>query len=376
MPDAASQAPLDLEIDSQESRSESSDADGWSGGDVLMNTDMWFRPSTEPGRTFDGDSAMRHFSARGYHIQGHRLAAGHDEHGPYFRLLEVSSSTKTSRSLIWGRCFRKAGAAVIELDDDPPTGQPTNADAGSQKNVVDEIYDDIWTRPSLFRLALPTWLGGMDAPVNHAERTAFMALQRGWIDSDSLLGMLQFLPGRSAPRNTSGRGITTAGSEPKHFLAGAYVYGGQAGVLRNTLLYPWTCITLASLAKVQDRPFSFFSLSRDVLSRPHKDLNNDKTTMNVVVPLTRWKGGEVWVESAKGQSVLLPEARGARSIRSKRRSCSSKVALCMPRVHGRALGLFWSSTTFETVTFCPTVLIGCFEGLVFSCCHAMGRANK
>ena len=265
-------------------------------------------PTLDRGWTFDGDSAMRHFSARGYHAQGHRLAAGHDEYGPYFRLLEVSSDAKRSRSFIWGRCFGRAGAAVIELDDDPPAGQPTAAAAGATKNVVADIYDDIWPRPSLFRLALPTWLGGMDAPVHHAERTAFVALQRGWVDSDSLLSMLQFLPGRSAPRDTTGRDATTAGSEPKQFLAGAYVYGGQAGVMRNTLLYPWTCIALVSLAKqlLQDRPFSSFSLSRDVLSRPHRDLNNDKKTLNVVVPLTRWKGGEVWVESATGQSVLLP----------------------------------------------------------------------
>ena len=148
----------------------------------------------------------------------------------------------------------------------------------------------------------------MDAPVNHAERTAFVALRRGWIDSDALLGMLQCLPGRTVPRNNSGHGISTAGAEPKQFLAGAYVYGGQAGIMRNTLLYPWTCIALVSLATqlAQERPFSSFSLSKDILSRPHKDANNDKTTLNIVVPLTRWKGGEVWVESASGQSVLLP----------------------------------------------------------------------
>ena len=76
MPDAASQASMDLEMDSRESRSESSDADGWGSGDVLVNTDMFFRPSDVSGRGFDGDAAMGYFSARGYSVRGHRLAAG------------------------------------------------------------------------------------------------------------------------------------------------------------------------------------------------------------------------------------------------------------------------------------------------------------
>ena len=108
-------------MDSQESRSESSDADGWKVGDILMNTDMFFRPSSVSGRRFDGDSAMEYFAARGHSLHGHRLAAGEDEYGPYFRLLEISSGASRRRPLTWGRCFGQARAPVIDLEDDSPT---------------------------------------------------------------------------------------------------------------------------------------------------------------------------------------------------------------------------------------------------------------
>ena len=31
------------------------------------------------------------------------------------------------------------------------------------------------------------------------------------------------------------------------------------------------------------------------MSRPHTDMNNARNTMNVIIPLTSWQHGELWV---------------------------------------------------------------------------------
>ena len=73
---------------------------------------------------------------------------------------------------------------------------------GLQQDIVEDIYDEVWTRPSLFRLELRSWRSGLEPPVH--------------------------------------------------------------GVAHSP-----------------------FSLSRNVMARPHTDANNDRTTLNIVVPVTR-----------------------------------------------------------------------------------------
>ena len=188
--------------------------------------------------------------------------------------------------------------------EDPPGPQRQT----SPMPRVIEIYDEVWTRPSLFRLEMPSWLVNLEPPVHGAELLAYTALRRAWVDSDTLNRMLQLLSGRAQPRNAQAAADTGLATAPKQFIAGAFVYGGQAGVARNTLLYPWTCIALVSLANllVAGRSYSSFSLSRNVLSRPHRDSNNDRSTLNIIVPLTKWSGGQLWIESPDGNSQLLP----------------------------------------------------------------------
>ena len=305
MPSVGVQVPLDLDVDSYASFSEDGDDDGWEAGVRLSNTEEFFRPCNATGGLFDGVSAVRFFESRGFDRAGHTLAAGEDELGPYFRLLEVSSGSCKRKSLTWGRCFGASKTGTMDLTLDDTSGAPRQF---QHLQRVVEIYDDVWTRPSLFRVAMPTWLEGLEPPVHGAELLAYTALRRGWVDSDILNQMLQLLPGRSQPRNAQAAADNNSATSPKQFLAGAFVYGGQAGVTKNTRMYPWTCIALVSLANflVDGRHYSSLSFSRNVLSRPHRDSNNDRTTLKVLVPLTKWSGGELWIESPDGNSQLLP----------------------------------------------------------------------
>ena len=322
MPNVGVQVPLDLDEDSHASFSAESDADGWMAGIRMSNTEEFFRPGHALGGLFDGDSALKFFESRGFSRDGRTLAAGEDEAGPYFRLLEVSSGSCKRKSLTWGRCFGVKKAGIVDLTPDDSSGTPNQF---LPLPRVVEIYDDVWTRPSLFRVEMPTWLEGLEPPVHGAELLAYTALRRGWVDSDILSQMLQLLPGRAQPRNAQAAADAGSATSPKQFIAGAFVYGGQAGVTRNTRMYPWTCIALVSLANflVTGRHYSSLSFSRNVLSRPRRDSNNDRTTLNILVPLTRWSGGELWIES--------PDRIQLRLL-----FCFSMVRTFMPLVPGKA----------------------------------------
>ena len=235
MPNVGAQVPLDLDVDSNASPSEDSEADGWMAGVRILNTEQFFRPCHALGGVFDGDSALRYFESQGVSREGHTLAAGEDEAGPYFRLLEISSSSCKRKSLTWSRCFGTQKTATVDL-----TLETTSE--GSVRDPllprVLEIYDDVWNRPSLFRVEMPVWLDGLEPPVHGAELLAYTALRRGWVDSDILNQMLQLLPGRVQLRNARTTVDASSATSPKQFIAGAFVYGGQAGVTRNTRLYP------------------------------------------------------------------------------------------------------------------------------------------
>ena len=104
--------PLDLDADSNASPSEDSDEDGWMAGLRMSNTEEFFRPGHAIGGLFDGDSALKFFESRGFSRDGHTLAAGEDEAGPYFRLLEVSSGSCKRKSLAWGSFGVKKACTV------------------------------------------------------------------------------------------------------------------------------------------------------------------------------------------------------------------------------------------------------------------------
>ena len=126
----------------------------------MQNTEEFFRPCHAVRCAFDGVAALAYFESRGYSKQGHTLAVGEDEAGPYFRLLEVSSGSSKRVSQVWSKCFgAKKQRTAIDLTQEV---EATNEGAAEDEPNILEIYDENWTRPSLFRVEMPTGLEGLE----------------------------------------------------------------------------------------------------------------------------------------------------------------------------------------------------------------------
>ena len=81
------------------------------------------------------------------------------------------------------------------------------------------------------------------------------------------------------------------------------------GYTRNMKQFPWVSRLLAHVLGVVDSSFRFSSctLSRNVCSAPHRDSFNAQGSYNLVVPCSKFQGGEIWVQNPEGGTYLSPQ---------------------------------------------------------------------
>ncbi|CAE7225820.1 GIP [Symbiodinium sp. CCMP2456] len=84
----------------------------------------------------------------------------------------------------------------------------------------------------------------------------------------------------------------------KSWFTGAFVHGGKAGPRSNVDNYPQTSRLLVEFGKkfAKGQPFSTIGIARNAQLGLHRDLHNDQDTFNVVVPLTDFEQGNLWVQ--------------------------------------------------------------------------------
>ena len=102
-------------------------------------------------------------------------------------------------------------------------------------------------------------------------------------------------------------GIPPFGSRllPRAFNAGAYIHGPHSGLHGTTMEYEIPVLLLTSVVR-GTRPnlkFSTVSLLRNMRAALHRDRHNHAATTNLVLPLTQFTGGEVFVEDSSGTSI-------------------------------------------------------------------------
>ena len=97
------------------------------------------------------------------------------------------------------------------------------------------------------------------------------------------------------------------------WYTGAYVHGGKAGLRKNVSQYPNTTKYLVQVAKqhVGDMNFTALGIARNSELGLHRDSHNYQGSMNAVLPLTTFEGGQLWVmdqEASEEQCVqkVLP----------------------------------------------------------------------
>ena len=150
---------------------------------------------------------------------------------------------------------------------------------------------------------IPDTLIVPDSHTNSAERFAFGLLSTGWASYADMGLLMDLLPSASRSRRSSVTDLTQTGG--KLFYCGAYRHGPMGGLMTNTMQYPNVSRLLASCIKGLSPAACFTSLAfhRNILTSPHID-NNEPGINNLIVPLSRWKGGQLWVANPHGRDYI------------------------------------------------------------------------
>ena len=130
-----------------------------------------------------------------------------------------------------------------------------------------------------------------------------------------------------------------AGDRGSAFFAGAYRHGGITRLRSSCRSWPWSiqAITKYIKHKVPETVFTSFAILYDQEARPHRDSGNDATP-NVVIKLSEFQGGGLWIEDPLGQDARDVDGRVIPG--SNIDSSASTQLLCrqviMPRLPGRS----------------------------------------
>ena len=117
-----------------------------------------------------------------------------------------------------------------------------------------------------------------------------------------LLGLSYKLPEDPRPRWMQDQQHAMA--TPKSFMTGAWARGPHFGLTRTVARFPAVSRLLASILQGIDSEFMFSTctLARNVVSKPHRDKNNAAGSWNLVVPCSKFQGGELWIQCPEGST--------------------------------------------------------------------------
>ena len=149
------------------------------------------------------------------------------------------------------------------------------------------------------------------------EQLSCLICSRGGCDATQWLGYVTFCQHRRAAkrrRTTVTNGET--GLPQCTFSVGAFSIGGCIGVQQNTDDFPWTtlCVTGLINQACSTHQFSTCSLLKNTMHFMHRDSGNEPNTLNLIVPLSRWQGGQIWIADADGSIHLGPHTGPGRLL--------------------------------------------------------------
>ena len=121
-----------------------------------------------------------------------------------------------------------------------------------------------------------------------------LLLQDQTVTAQSILEVFELLPEQELPRGSALEGA-------KAFSIGAYSHGGIVGVRESTKLFPHVARFFCKAISVvsPSHLFSTITLHRQVHVSCHQDSQNYGVP-NLVVPLTFFEGGQIFVHDAQG----------------------------------------------------------------------------
>ena len=137
-----------------------------------------------------------------------------------------------------------------------------------------------------------------------AEKFAKDLLDQAWIPAKQLVDLCKLLPVEHMSRKSA----DSAGSV---WVSGAYQKGGLVGLRANLSKFPCSakCFTKFASSHVPSLCFSSFAVLNQHQSVLHVDANNSCEHPNWICPLTDFRGGDLWVESCWGDTLLEHEGK-------------------------------------------------------------------
>ena len=149
---------------------------------------------------------------------------------------------------------------------------------------------------------------GEDAPA--CEKLAYEAMSHypsGSLSPEAVFRVLSQTP-EVLPART--RGARTDASH--QWFSGGYGHGPMVGVRNSTLRFPWT--TALACRYVREKApwhrFGAVAFTVNLLSEAHVDSHNDASSYNLLLPLTAFSRGGLWVADDNGSDVM--HVRGSR----------------------------------------------------------------
>ena len=140
------------------------------------------------------------------------------------------------------------------------------------------------------------------ARVTHdPEKRARQILRHESISSEDALEIFRRLPKEVSSRSSGLRGGEAS------FSAGVFVHGGVVGLRKNCELFPTAVQVLTGLLR-SIRPgfvFSSLAVNQNIKTLPHFDRNNLSSEPNLVVALSRFRRGGIWIETLGGSVEVV-----------------------------------------------------------------------
>ena len=148
-----------------------------------------------------------------------------------------------------------------------------------------------------------------------AEAIAELVAKKAPLLREEILQLAFYLPDQGQHK--------AAGERGSAFFAGAYRHGGITRLRASCRSWPWSiqAITKYIQQKVPETVFTSFAILYDQEARPHRDSGNDATP-NVVIKLSDFQGGGLWIEDPLGQDArdidgrMIPGSNSSAGIRS------------------------------------------------------------
>ena len=133
--------------------------------------------------------------------------------------------------------------------------------------------------------------------------------------------------------------LTRRGAPAMAISVGAYYHAGSVGIRSNTKKYPCTAALLAHMVRACTHSnFTAVSLLRNLNMATHVDRYNQPGSINVLVPLSSFRRGELWLQEDHGPDLSPKGQHQGRNHPLRMPGLEFNPSPSTRRAHGRTTG--------------------------------------